>query len=247
MRVILIFILLFTVFSCKEQDVRDSQSNNITKVDNIQKSDEIENFENVSKQEKETLKDTIYIDEEFLMIAAKKMKVDVIRRGEVKNIQSKGDTLFSNDYVTFLGDLDIELEIFVKYYPRYKFEDFPIDIYKGALAKPDFNSYENSKRFKTRISDGSKQRPNFAGNLNFISWGCGTNCQSGMILNSETGEIHEGLVTAWGFKSKADSRLLIENYGLFEENEDQWQPFCSFCIAEFYVWDAEKEKLIKLK
>jgi len=196
---------------------------------------------------KENNKDTVYQDKEFLFIAGKGIKVDVIRNGEQKEIQSKGDTLFSNEYVSFFGDLENEPEIFIKFNQRYKFEDFPIDIFEGELSKPDFSTDIDAKRFVTRITEGSKSRPNFAGKLNFINWGCGTNCQSGVILNSETGEIFDGIVTSWDFKSKPNSKLLIAEYGFFEDKENEWLPFCSYCISKYYVWDFEKNKLIKLK
>ncbi|WP_367388175.1 hypothetical protein [Lewinella sp. LCG006] len=185
------------------------------------------------ESENEKKKDTIYQDEEFLFIANKDVKVDVIRKGEQKELKSKGDTLFSDGYVSFLGDLDNEPEIFIRYHPRYKFEDFPIDVYEGELSSPDFSTNKDAKRFVTRITEESKRRPNFAGKLNFINWGCGTNCQSGVILNSATGEIYKGIVTAWGFNSKPNSRLLIVDYGLFENKEKEWLPFCGYCIPKY--------------
>ena len=208
---------------------------------------EFQEEQKLKEEQNEIIKDTIYKDEEFLFIANKGSKVDVIRNGEKKELQSKGDTLFSNEYVSFFGDLEDELEIFVKFNQRYKFEDFPIDVYKGKLSKPDFSTDKDAKRFITRINEGSKNRPNFAGKLNCINWGCGTNCQSGVILNSETGEIFDGLITGWGFKSKPNSKLLIAEYGLFEDKENEWLPFCSFCIPKYYVWNYERNKLIQLK
>ncbi|MEZ4818329.1 MAG: hypothetical protein R2776_10250 [Flavobacteriaceae bacterium] len=208
---------------------------------------EFQEAQDQKEQSKEIVQDTIYRDDEFLFIADKGVIIDVIRNGEQREIKSKGDTLFSNDYVSFFGDLENEPEIFIKFNQRYKFEDFPIDVYEGELSKPDFSRDKDAKRFITRITEGSKRRPNFAGKLNFINWGCGTNCQSGVILNSETGEIHEGIVTAWNFKSKPNSKLLIAEYGLFEDKEDEWLPFCGYCIPEYYVWDTENKKLKKLK
>ena len=206
-----------------------------------------ESQQETSPKEKENKKDTIYQDNEFLFLSKKGEKVDVIRQGESKKIKSKGDTLLSNEYVLFLGDLKNQPEIFIKYNQRYQFEDFPVDVYKGELSPPDFSTYKEAKSFITRIIQGSKRRPNFAGNLNFIDWGCGTNCKSGVILNSKTGEIYEGINTAWGFLSKPSSRLLIAEYGLFENQEKEWLPFCSFCIPKYYVWDSAQKKLVKLK
>ena len=226
----------------------DKDYGNKVKVETWQR--RVAEFQEEQKQkehQKENIKDTIYRDEEFLFIANKETKIDVIRNGEQKEIQSKGDTLFSNDYVSFFGDLENEPEIFIKFNQRYKFEDFPIDVYKGELSKPDFNTDKDAKRFISRITEGSKRQPNFAGKLNFINWGCGTNCQSGVILNSETGEIYEGVNTAWNFKTKPNSKLLIAEYGLFEDKENEWLPFCSYCIPKYYVWDFKKNKLIKLK
>lgn len=198
-------------------------------------------------QKKILEKDTIYNDGEFLMIGDETLIVDVVRKGEGKEIRSKGDTLFSSDYVMFLGEANKELEIFIKFNQRYRFEDYQTEIYEGELAEPKYSENSLAKRFTSRILEGSQSRPNFAGKLNFINWGCGTACQLGVILNSETGQIYsEEIVTALGYKTQPDSRLFISNYGYFDGHENEWRPFCSYCIPEFYEWDWEEEKLVKL-
>jgi hypothetical protein len=192
-------------------------------------------------------KDTLYFDDEFLIMGEKGEKIEVIRQKNTKQKESEGDTLFANEYVSILGNSAKEPQIFLKYNARYKFEDFPMEVYEGKLAKPNFGTNKDAKRFVTRITEGSQKRPNFAGKLTIIEWGCGTGCQSAVMLNAETGEIYDGITTSCGYKSMPNSRLLVANYGFFEGKEQEWIPFFKDCMPVFYVWDWGKKQFVKLK
>ncbi|HEY8186789.1 MAG TPA: hypothetical protein VIF64_11995 [Pyrinomonadaceae bacterium] len=57
-----------------------------------------------------------------------------------------------------------------------------------ALARDD-------RMFKTRLAWAAKnQRPNFAGHYILTSWGCGTTCLMGAIIDAKTGKVYW-----WGF------------------------------------------------
>ena len=43
--------------------------------------------------------------------------------------------------------------------------------------------------FRTSLREAAKQPPNFAGHFRFVSWGCGTNCLGGAVINLKTGEV----------------------------------------------------------
>ncbi len=71
-----------------------------------------------------------------------------------------------------------------------RFEDFPVsEIYTGVPAPVDFESYPAAKEFRTKIIEGAKLGPNFAGRYTFVMWGRGTGARDGAIIETETGKI----------------------------------------------------------
>ena len=235
-KLLAIFLLPFLWSTCNKSGISQSTEVPDLAVNTLER----------TNQEVLAANDTLYLDHEFLIIGEKGDHVDLIREGKATEITSRGDTLYADKRLSILGDGTRDVEIFIKYHPKYEFDDFPSTVYQGALAKPDFNSNLDAKRFISRVTQGSKNRPNFAGNLNYISWGCGTSCQSGVILDSQTGVIYDGLTTELGFDSRPNSRLLIANYGYFEGRENEWLPFCGYCLPEFYFWDEKKQELVLL-
>lgn len=107
-----------------------------------------------------------------------------------------------------------------------KFEDFRVTtrwIGPNAavkLVRPD------ERMFRTKLSNGAKENPNFAGHYRFVGWGCGSVCAAGAIVDLKTGDVHpppgKGKGKGWdrwifagGFvdgpyvEMRMDSRLLI--------------------------------------
>lgn len=74
--------------------------------------------------------------------------------------------------------------------PNIVFEDYRTnDIYKGKIAKVDFKSYPGAYQFRSRIREGVRGGPNFAGHYTLVIWGCGTQCGNFAIVDDETGKI----------------------------------------------------------
>ena len=72
-----------------------------------------------------------------------------------------------------------------------RFEDFSVlERFEGVPAQVDFSTNPDMLRFVTRITEGAKEGPNFAGHYTLISWGCGTECQSGVVVDAQTGAIY---------------------------------------------------------
>ena len=70
-----------------------------------------------------------------------------------------------------------------------KFEDFPVTkAWTGPPAAVKLTSQEE-RLFRTALREAAKQPPNFAGHFRFVSWGCGTNCLGGAVIDLETGEV----------------------------------------------------------
>lgn len=89
---------------------------------------------------------------------------------------------------------------------------FTADVYSGEPAPVDFETYPDAKAFTTRIEDGAKQGPNFAGHYTVVSWGCGTACQVSAVIDAKTGAIVEyGIPSTFDLSYTVGSDLLIIN------------------------------------
>ena len=74
-----------------------------------------------------------------------------------------------------------------------QFDDFPVkDIYHGASAAVDLNSNPYAREYRTRLRQAAKCPPDFAGHYTVASWGCGSSCQSFMLIDSRTGKVIDG-------------------------------------------------------
>jgi hypothetical protein len=101
--------------------------------------------------------------------------------------------------------------------PNHDFENFKVDLYEGTLADPDFNTAPEAKQFITRITEACANGINFAGKYTLVIWGCGTSCQSGVVVDRTNGKIYEGYYSSLGSEFKKDSRMIIINSGLIDE------------------------------
>lgn len=73
------------------------------------------------------------------------------------------------------------------------FEDFKAE-YKETTekAKIDFNSNPTAKGFKTAISESYKNgKVDFSGNYIIATWGCGTSCISGAMIDIRDGKVYD--------------------------------------------------------
>lgn len=70
-----------------------------------------------------------------------------------------------------------------------QFRDFAVTkIYVGKNAPPKITNAD--KTFRTRLREGSKEKPNFAGRYILTAWGCGALCLMGAVIDAKTGTIH---------------------------------------------------------
>jgi hypothetical protein len=73
----------------------------------------------------------------------------------------------------------------------YTPEQFPVAVvFKGKPASPILKSKE-ALLFRTRIREGAKSGPNFAGHYTLISWGCGTSCQQYALVDAVNGHVFD--------------------------------------------------------
>jgi len=68
-----------------------------------------------------------------------------------------------------------------------RFEDYPAkEIFTGKTAPLKLN--EDTRMFRTRLSQAAKGPPNFAGRYILVTWGCGTDCLMGGVIDAKTGD-----------------------------------------------------------
>jgi hypothetical protein len=134
-----------------------------------------------------------------------------------------------------------------------RFDQYRVtEIYKGKPAQPVIKSAAD-REFRTRIRDGAKDGPNFAGHFTIVDWGCGAGCVSIAIVDAANGTTYnppfkvlgwdmvtyEGRIAASAdnfapLDFHRDSRLLIAR-GCPEEKN---------CGSYSYEWTGAEFKLL---
>jgi len=130
-----------------------------------------------------------------------------------------------------------------------KFENFAVtEQFTGKPARPVLASREALK-YRTAITEGSREGPNFAGHFTIVEWGCGGGCVQFAIVDAKTGQVFmppfyvgpravvEGTDSEPGdpLQYQKDSKLLIVNGSRNEKGEGVY----------YYKWDLGKLTLIK--
>jgi hypothetical protein len=74
---------------------------------------------------------------------------------------------------------------------RPQFRDFPAEqIYRGSPAAPKIVT-RDERTFRTMIRLGAKADVEFAGHYSVPRWGCGTDCNEFVIVDSITGTVYD--------------------------------------------------------
>jgi hypothetical protein len=75
--------------------------------------------------------------------------------------------------------------------PRPRFRDYPVkNIYLGKPAAPIIT--KEFRTFRTMIRRGASSNVEFAGHYTIPRWGCGTDCNGFVVVDSKTGKIYDG-------------------------------------------------------
>jgi len=137
------------------------------------------------------------------------------------------------------------LRICSRYNPKFSFDGFKVNVYTGKLSNPDFSTNPGAKRFITRIKSACEKGVNFAGHYTLAIWGCGSGCQSGVVVDRKTGEIYDGYGTSWGSKFKIDSQLIVRNIGALDTATNLIE-YCAYCNVNTEIWTGKEFKDIKI-
>ncbi len=97
---------------------------------------------------------------------------------------------------------------------------------------PRVSLADNSARhFRTVLTRGAAEGPNFAGHYRMVQWGCGSPCHDGAIIDLESGAVFfmpHAEPQAWAYRR--DSRLLVANAS------DQCFDTTAADVPEYSVW-----------
>jgi hypothetical protein len=132
--------------------------------------------------------------------------------------------------------------------PLPTFADYPATgKLKGKPARARIRT-KDARMYRTAITEGAKEGPNFAGHYTIVQWGCGTACLGFAIVDANTGRVtmspfYVGMGYDLGdelrerdlIEYKLDSRLLIVTGTRDDRGQGQY----------FYAWDGKRLKLVR--
>lgn len=125
-----------------------------------------------------------------------------------------------------------------------QFEEYAANIYRGSVHSPELLSHPDARTYRTRLRDAAKGEVNFAGEYVLTTWGCGTTCLMGAVINAKSGEVHflPGSICCW-FEAgedvnpidyRIDSNLIIFT-GLLNEQDPIGTHYFEFSDGEFQL------------
>jgi hypothetical protein len=83
----------------------------------------------------------------------------------------------------FVGALNVAAQTGI---PR--FNDYPVNERHTGKTAPLVLS-RAAREFRTRLRQAAAEKPNFAGRFIVTTWGCGTECVYGAIIDAKTGQV----------------------------------------------------------
>jgi hypothetical protein len=130
------------------------------------------------------------------------------------------------------------------------FADYPATgTFKGKIARPRIRS-KAARMYRTAITEGAKEGPNFAGHYTIVRWGCGTGCIGFAIVDANTGHVFTPpFYVAWRHQREEslrdrelleyqpDSRLLVITGSRDDRDQGEY----------FYVWEKGKLRLVRVE
>ncbi|MBX9853067.1 MAG: hypothetical protein K2X86_15095 [Cytophagaceae bacterium] len=165
---------------------------------------------------------------------------------EKKPKRPQAGLILSSDNIKIFGDTTIEKEKIyltsIKFEPYISFDDFKVDKIEKIKAELNLSSNKDAYRFRSRIREAyNADTVNFAGHYTFAWWGCGSPCQSGVIIDRRTGQVYDAPSAALGYDFRPNSRMLIVNtpdsLGFYDD--------CFYCKPIIYVLDEATKEFIE--
>jgi hypothetical protein len=196
----------------------------------------------------------VFRDGDFVMLAGRNMKFSTAADMN-RNIAI---TLDTKDDVAFVKAGDFAQPLLCKKsggaaaVDTPEFGDYKVKV-STAQPKPiKFAGNKDARMFRTRLTEARNEGVNFAGHFIFASWGCGTSCLQGAIIDASTGEVffpEELSVMSFGMggdeipdeplQFRKDSKLFIL-HGYTGGDSDEPEGG-----VHYLVWEGKKFKRVK--
>jgi hypothetical protein len=147
---------------------------------------------------------------------------------ESENLKLYGDTTIKKDKISYAS---------IKFEPHIGFDDFKVKtIDHRKYADLNLKSNKDANNFRTRLREGySADTANFGGHYTFVYWGCGSACQSSLLIDRKTGKIYESPGASLGYGFRVDSRMLIVN----PPDTNNFYDDCFYCKPIIYIFDEQ--------
>lgn len=195
--------------------------------------------------EKENQLDTLLNTYDYLILGSKIVNVKVVKENEIMKFPTfEILNEYRDDVIIGENIKDDSLIIYRKYNLKTTFKDFPAELYKGKLADPDFSTNPDSKSFITRIKNECAKGINFAGHYTLVIWGCGSPCQSGVLVDRLTGKIYDGFVSELGSEFNKNSRMIVRNVGAIDSSTNLIE-ICLYCKVNHIIWTGAEFKEVE--
>lgn len=196
-------------------------------------------------QSEKSKTDTLFNTKDFLIIGDKSDQIKIVTKDELDNFPAfKTLTAYHSKVVIGKNVTLDDITVYKKYNPKTSFQDYPAEVFKGSLADPDFTTNPDAKSFITRIKETCAEGINFAGHYTLVIWGCGTSCQSSVLVDRKTGRIFDGYVTSLGSEFRKDSNMIIKNVGAIDESTMLLEG-CDYCEVSQEIWTGTTFKEVE--
>jgi len=92
-----------------------------------------------------------------------------------------------------------------------EFRDYSmVSRFRGVAAQVIISSQSGARYYRTRLREGARKGPNFAGHFTIVTWGCGSDCYDIAVVDARTGRVWFAPFTgSVGVVFKLASSLLI--------------------------------------
>ena len=234
MKIILTYLICFLILSCQTKNDK-GENKELNKTDYLI----------IEASQKDNQLDTLLNIKDYLVLGDKLAKVKVVNEIELDKFPTFEILIGYRNDIIIGENIDYDnVKIYRKYNPKTTFKNYPVDIYKGKLADPDFSTDPDAKRFITRIKNECANGINFAGHYTLVTWGCGSTCQSGVVVDRKTGIIYGTYGTALGSEFKRDSKLIIRNVGAIDRTTNLIKV-CAYCDVNHEIWTGTQFKVVE--
>ena len=129
------------------------------------------------------------------------------------------------------------------------FDQYPVppaDIYDGIPTPVDLSSYKHADNYRTKLGEGAKKGPNFAGHYTVVTIGAGTQFQDNWVIDAQSGKIVAKFLSSIIPQYHIDSTLLIINPAdaiLAKGYRDHPnQPVLGALETTFETWNEKDQK-----